>query len=412
MSKNNEVSSQSFFEEGALKVHKLTGNEVIGTIIGCGIGSGCLGTAYAARLAGYPVITFWLLVTGLFTTFSMLYVTESVFRTKTLVQLPGLAEKYIGKTGQILIFLAVAINSTGCLIAYFNGSGSILNALLGIPNWLGTLIFLVPAVGVSWFGLKSIGVAEKYFSSGMIIMIIILAAASFANKNGDVQNLFSSEWKYAIPVFNVAAFSYIGQYLVPDLARGMAHAPKKFVRYIYIGMLLFASLLILIPTSVFYLQPREEISQVATIAWGEALGLWALFVANLFALVAMWTSYWAISNTYLTSIVDFFKLRSDEDVKIRLPLTVFIVAIPLVLVLTGTVDFINAVYFAGTFAGAIMAILPILMLRGARKNGDIEPVWTCGWMANPAIQALIVMMYVGTAVYAILSFMNMLPSGW
>ena len=46
------------YEEGALKVKRLTPMEVVFTVVGCGIGSGSLGTAYSARLAGFPVITF------------------------------------------------------------------------------------------------------------------------------------------------------------------------------------------------------------------------------------------------------------------------------------------------------------------------------------------------------------------
>ena len=76
------------------------------------------------------------------------------------------------------------------------------------------------------------------------------------------------------------------------------------------------------------------------------------------------------------------------------------------------VGFVSAIYFAGAFAGAIMAILPIPMLRSARKNGDMEPVWTCGWMAHPVIQGIIIFMYGGTAIYAILSLMKILPAGW
>ena len=47
------------------------------------------------------------------------------------------------------------------MIAYFSGSGNILNELLGVPDWVGTLIFLIPAAGVAWFGLKAMGVGNK-----------------------------------------------------------------------------------------------------------------------------------------------------------------------------------------------------------------------------------------------------------
>lgn len=416
MASNNQqtqaASPASIYEEGALKIHRLTSAEVIWIIIGCGIGSGSLGTAYGARLAGFPVITFWLIVSGILTTFSMLYVAESALRTRKLMQLPGLAEKYLGKTGRIFIFLAVVINSFSCLIAYFNGSGSILNSMLGIPNWTGTLLFLVPAVGVLWFGLKAVGMASKYMNVGMVLLVLILAGASLVSKDAEVSRLMVSNWTYAIPVFNIAAFSYIGQYLVPDLARGLSHDPKKLAPSLIIGMFFVALLLILIPLGVFILAQPEEITQVATIIWGQAIGTWAFTVANIFALVAMLTSFWPISETLLNSTVDFFRLSSNSHWKTRLPMVLIIVGLPLILVFNGLVGFVDAIYFSGTFAAAIMAVLPVFMVRSARKNGDIEPAYTCGNLAAWPIQAIILIMYVGTALYAILGAFGLLPAGW
>lgn len=72
--KNVEVASQTPYEEGALKIRKLTPWEVIFTVVGCGVGSGCLGTAYSARLAGFPVIAFWLIVSGITTLFSRMLI--------------------------------------------------------------------------------------------------------------------------------------------------------------------------------------------------------------------------------------------------------------------------------------------------------------------------------------------------
>lgn len=230
--------TQPKYEEGALKIHKLTQAEVVFSVVGCGIGSGCLGTAYSARLAGLPVLVFWFIVTGILTLFSMMYVAETTLRTRTLVQLPGLAERYLGPAGSILIFIAVVINSLSCMIAYFSGSGNILNELLGVPDWVGTLIFLIPAAGVAWFGLKAMGVGNKLMSIGMIVMLVVLTAASMIAKNGDLSRIFQSNWTYAIPIFNVAAFSYIGQYLVPDLARGLSHDPKKLAPAIALGQLI------------------------------------------------------------------------------------------------------------------------------------------------------------------------------
>ena len=400
------------YQEGALKYHRLTPAEVIFTVVGCGIGSGSLGTAYSARLSGFPVITFWLIVSGILTLISMYYVAEAALRTKMMVQLPGLAERYVGKSGRFLIFLAVVINSVSCLIAYFNGSGSIIHQAMGVPTWAGTIIFLVPAALVTWGGLKAVGVAGKYMSSIMVVLIVILTAASLLSKDADISRLAVSNWKYAVPVFNVAAFSYIGQYLVPDLARGLAHQPKKLASSLLIGQILVAALLIMIPLGCFAVSPANEISQVATIAWGEALGSWAFFTANVFALMAMFTSFCPITQTLVTNIVDFFRFKSDEAVGTRLPIFIVVLGVPLFLALSGMVGFIDAIYFSGTFAAAIMAILPIFMVRGARMKGDINPEWNCGKLASWPVYSLMVFLFGAAAVYAIAGTFGVLPAGW
>ena len=406
------TNTGSPYEEGALKVSRLTPMEVIFTIVGCGIGSGCLGTAYSARLAGFPVITFWLIVSGITTLFSMYYVAETALRTRKLVQLPGLAERYVGPIGKILIFLAVTLNSFSCLIAYFDGSADIINSLLGVPGWVGTLMFLIPGMLVVWMGLKAVGMAGKYLSIAMALMLIILCGASLISKDADLSRLLTSNWTYAIPIFNVAAFSYIGQYLVPDLARGLSHDPKTLAPAMLVGQIITAALLILVPLGCFAMSPADEITEVATIAWGQALGQWALYLANIFALIAMFTSFCPISQTLISNIVDFFRLRSDSDNRIRLPIMVLIYGIPLILVFGGLVGFVDAIYFSGTFCAAIMAILPVFMVNSARKHGDIEPVWNCGWMASKPMEAIIIILYGGTIVYAILGAFGVLPAGW
>lgn len=88
--------------------------------------------AYGAHKAGCPVLFFWLLVAGVFTTTSMLYVAETTLRTSKPMQLSGLAEKYLGQFGSWMMFASVAVNSIRCLIGEF----------FNIPPSLGSLIFL------------------------------------------------------------------------------------------------------------------------------------------------------------------------------------------------------------------------------------------------------------------------------
>lgn len=396
----------------ALKVHKLTFWEAAMIIVGANVGSGILGLAYSIRKSGWPILMIWLLVAGFFTTISMLYVAETTLRTKKPMQLPGLAKRYVGEIGSWLVFISVAANAIGCLIAYTNGSGRILSELIGVSTQIGSVLFAVPAVIVVWLGLKVTGVAEKIISFGMIALLAVIIIASFLAPSANVSQALFTNWTYAIPVFNVAIFCYIAQYAVPELARGLSHDEKKLAPAISMGMFITMVLLALVPLAVVSLTGPENVSQVATIAWGRALGEWAFFTANIFALCAMMTSYWAVGESFLTSIVDKFHFKSETDVGTRLFCICCVVIPPFVLAYSGLVGFVDAIYLAGTFGGVIMSVLPVMMFREARKSGDVEPEWTCGWFAATWIQVVMIVLFCSAAVYAILSLFGMLPAAW
>lgn len=406
------MKSENIEKTQALKTHKLTFWEAAMTIVGANIGAGVLGLAYSARLAGWPILVMWLVIAGFFTTCSMLYVAESTLRTEKNMQLPGLAQKYVGSVGAWLIFFSVAANAIGCLISYTSGSGAILNELFGIPNHLGSIIFTIPAVIIVYLGLKATGVSEKIMSFGMIALLIIIVIASFASGKADLNNVFYTSWRNAVPVFNVALFCYIAQYSVPELARGLRHEPKKLAPSIIVGMSITFLMLAAVPLAVLSLTGSEKVTQVATIAWGRALGDWALFTGNLFALCAMMTSYWAVAGSFLTNIVDKFNIKDETEVKTRIIIICIIIIPAFYLAYSGTVSFVDAIYLAGTFGGIIMSTVPVAMLRGARKHGDKEPEWTCGWIASSAVQTLLIVIFCAGAIYAILSMLGLLPTGW
>ena len=60
----------------------------------------------------------------------------------------------------------------------------------------------------------------------------------------------------------------------------------------------------------------------------------------------------------------------------------------------------------------IMSILPVMMLRGARESGDVEPEWKCGWYSAGCVQTLLIVLFCGAAVYAIFDLLGMLPKAW
>src|SRR5690606_35944773 len=135
----------------------------------------------------------------------------------------------------------------GALIAYTSGSGEILAQFFGIPPTLGSILFFIPAVVVIWFGLKATGVAEKFITFGMGVLVVILVAASIIGPGIKTEFLMFTDLKYAIPVFSLAIFAFLAQYTVPELARGLAHDPKRLPKAIVTGMVITGVLLAIVP---------------------------------------------------------------------------------------------------------------------------------------------------------------------
>ena len=270
----------------------------------------------------------------------------------------------------------------------------------------------MPCVLVVWLGLKATGLWEKFVSSGMVVLLGVIIVASFLSGKADPSRVMYGNWTYAVPLLSSAIFCYIAQYAVPELARGMRHTPKKLPVAITIGMFVTGLLLAVVPFAVLSLTGAENVTQVATLAWGQALGTWALFTANIFALCAMMTSYWAVGGSMLTNIVDMFKLKDEHNKKTRLIAIACTVIPPFILAYGGFVSFVDAIGWAGTFGGVIMSIIPVLMVNKARKTGDIEPEWKCGWYAPPVVQGTILVVFGLAAIYFICSMFGILPAGW
>ena len=178
------------------------------------------------------------------------------------------------------------------------------------------------------------------------------------------------------------------------------------------GMVTTGLILAIVPAVALGLSGPDNISEIATISWGKALGQWAAFVANGFALCSMLTSFWAIGGTYFTNIIDKLKFPSESDPKYRTIAIIIMAVPPFLLAYSKFGSFVNVSLFCRCLCWSNNVYIASFNAEKARKFGDKEPEWTSGALAHPIIQSIIIILYCGGAVYATLSLMNILPQGW
>ncbi len=394
-------------EERADTITPLQG---VALIFGTNIGAGILSLPYAGRNGGFLALAIALLIAGVLTTISMLYVAEVSLRTRRPLQLSGLAEQYLGNWGRWAVFAAIMVNGTGALIAYAAGSGQLLNNLVGLPPMAGTLIFFALGTFIMYKGLEATGVSEMLITAAMAAIILILCGWTFIGPGITWSNIWVLNPYFIIPIMNLAVFTFMAQYVVPELARGMERDHTAAIsKAIIAGMAITGFTLALVPFAALGLL-GVDVSEVVTISWGEELGPAAYYMANIFALLAMFTSFMAIGYTTMRNVLDILHWPQHGWQRgVAVGITVLI---PLAISFAGLGGFVSALSYAGGIAGVIMSIVPVLLLNISRKRGDREPAWTVGWGAHPVMQWLIIIAYGLAGLYSVGTIFGLVPAGW
>jgi len=376
---------------------KLTFIEATAIITGYGIGGGIMTLPFLSSKTGLPIMLI-LLAAGFFISWLMhLMVAEVLLRDGDNTQMVELFQKYIffNKPAALtwMIFILIAFAFISSLSAYIAGGGKIIADLFNIPLIAGQLIFYIAAAGVVFYGLKALGMSEKYG-----VFIILLTVAGFGAGCFMVPFNLKMEvlgkWNNYLALFGMIMFSFFAIFSVPQIAEGLDWNKKLIPRAITLGIGINAFVIfsiVIMTTGV-----SDTIDEIAIITLGKSLGGWASLFGSVFVIFAMLTSYWSVS--YALAIV------VEERLKTGSKLSWLIATLPgLLLVMVTTKGFLGFMEMAGGAIALIVAFMVVPLFNVARKKGRItNPEWELGFLGRVPFQILVVAGFILMAIGSVI----------
>ena len=361
--------------------------EASALVMGSGVGGGIMAVPFLASRSGFLPFLLILLAAYGFNLLIHLMLVEVLFRDGKNRQIVELVRTYVfsGKGGLWLLwifFIILFFSFLANLSAYIEGGGEIVASLIGIAPSLSRLLMYAAAAGVVFFGLKIVGIFEKFALYGIAVLVILIVGIA-ARMPFSLTLVAEPDSPGLMALYGMIMYSLYSFFAVPQAVKGLSPNRPLAVKAVVTGITLNCILIFLI--TLITMGVSAEVTEVAIIGIRTAAG-------SLFILLAMLTSFWSISLALADIIRERTGLKGNLSWLIAtLP--------PLALTFAGSLGYIDFLRLAGGAVSLILILITLPMyLRTKRKTGLQDPGWSLGRWAHPIILAVLAGM---TALMAI-----------
>lgn len=342
---------------------QLTTWEAACIITGYGIGGGILSMPYLSARVGFIGSLIILSLAFAASYVLHLMIADLSMKSEGGYQVISCLEQFLfrGRLKKVLtvlfFVLMLAILCTN-LTGYISGAEEILVGFLPIPPIAAKLLFYVIAASVVLFGLKAVGISEKYAMFAIFALVAVLAAASFFAEARPVE-LFRFDLNAWLAYYGMAMFSFAAFFSVPQAVEGLAGDKKKIRKAVFLGFL--NNFIIIVVINFCALLASQEVTTVAMVGWSKGIGVWAEIVGGLFTILAMLTTFWSLS----LALADIVK----ETIKTSSRVSWIIATLPaLVLALFNLGGFMEFMRLAGGLISIIIAVMVVPAFINARNE--------------------------------------------
>ena len=204
---------------------RLTQWEATSLMVGAGVGAGIMAVPFLTERVGFIGLAILLPVVWAASALIHLMLAEVLFRTGRDLQIVELMRFYVlrGRVGRwllwmVFIFLSIAFLAN--LAAYVSGAGEILAGLTGIDRRLAEFLVYAISAGVVFFGLKAVGVAERFATLALFGLITAIGAGAFSLPFHIPLGLSGSPTQW-LALYGMVMYALWTFYSVPQVVKGL-----------------------------------------------------------------------------------------------------------------------------------------------------------------------------------------------
>ncbi len=342
---------------------QLTLFEAVALITSATIGAGVLGIPYAVAKVGIWPGLLYIIILGLLMIVLNLMIGEVMMRTKDNLQLVGLAGKYLGKWGRAILSVLVYVMLFGTLVIYTIGSGEALSALFGGTAFNWSLIFITVGAFFIFLGMKSIKLVEFLLSLAVLFVIVLIILISVPHIN--YSHFAHFDLAQLLFPYGVILFAFHATTSIPEAHSLLIKNNTDFKKAILIAGAISIVAYALFAVFVVAVTGTGT-TEIATIGLGNKIGRSIFLFGNVFAVLAMGTSF----------LINGMALKDSLHWDYKLPhwlAFVLVISLPILIFVLGMRNFIGAIDIVGGVFVSLEMLIILLIYWRAKQLGDLKP---------------------------------------
>jgi amino acid permease len=361
---------------------QLTPLRATALMVGAGVGAGIMAVpSLAERVGPLPLVAI-LLVAYTAATFIHLMLVEVLLRTGRPLQVIELMRLWVldrpGRRPLLwLVFGLLTVAFVAALAAYVAAEAEIVGDATGLPEAVSQVLVYAVSAGVVFFGLRVVGIFATVGVVALVSCVLVLAIGALGVPL-DLELGVRGSALDTLALFSMVMYGYYAFFSVPQVVKGLAPDGRAAARAVAAGLAVNGLLIAVV--ALVALAVSDPVTEVAIVGISDALGPWAGGIGAIFILVALLTTYWAVSLA-LADII-------DERLGLGFRPAWLAATLPsLLLLYLGAMGFIEWLQLAAGLTAIVIALVTIPMYLNARRHGTVaQPDWSLGrWGSRPML---------------------------